>query len=196
MGEGLEAGGLAGWDRREFMRAEMRVAPAWKKDEREGLWPVAGSVVDDDEVDEDDEDDEDEDEEASFARNLVSSASYSVQRWTAAAAFWLSWKTWDSSSAMRAWASRSCMDGGSFCGGMRKPQLGQHDGLGSTKSEVVLEAAVMTIVDDMAWRLCSWLMAWLPGFRCVIILVLVLKKRDSCPSRQAQAAAACMTTYV
>lgn len=133
------------------MRAEMRVAPAWKKDEREGLWPVAGSGVDEDDDDDDEEEDDDDDE--SFARSLVSSASYSAQRLTAAAAFWLSWKTWDSSSAMRAWASRSCIDGGSFSGGMTKPQLGQHDGLGSTKRDVVLEAAVMTIVDDMALRL-------------------------------------------
>lgn len=149
----LDAGGLAGCDRREYMRAEILVAPAWKKDERVGLWVVVVA-------------DSGEGDEESLARSLDSSASYSAQRSTAAVAFWFSWKTWVSSSAMRAWASSSCVDGGSSCcGGITKPQLGQHDGLGSTKSDVVFDV-VKTMVDDMlACLLLVIFLCSLAGFR-------------------------------
>lgn len=55
---------------------------------------------------------------------------------------------------MRAWASSSWVDGGSASrGGITKLQLGQQDGLGSTKSDVVFEAAaVTTMVDDIVAR--------------------------------------------
>lgn len=56
---------------------------------------------------------------------------------------------------MRAWASSSWVDGGSASwGGITTPQLGQQDGLGSTKRDVVFEAAaVTTMVDDIVARM-------------------------------------------